>query len=136
MTKTLIEFKALGSGTDMADESRWHFLETVEIMAEGCITARVSVPGNSLWFSGHFPGSPVLPGIAQISIVLDVIEKAAGHGVVLKKLYRTKYRRIIMPEESVDVYVLPVGPDADQWRFELIVDKQTACRGRLRARAI
>ena len=117
----------------MARDDKWYCLEALESTEENWISAKLRVPETSLWFSGHFPGNPVLPGIAQLFLVLDVIEKATGKPLVLQKLHRTKYRRIIRPAEVIDLYAGPVDPDETVWRFELAVNDQTACRGRLQA---
>jgi 3-hydroxymyristoyl/3-hydroxydecanoyl-(acyl carrier protein) dehydratase len=119
----------------MTDKIKWHRIDAIRKMAGGEIAAKVTVPADSPWFSGHFPGNPVLPGIAQIDIVFDIINTASGKGHVLKKVYRTKYRRVIGPDEQIDVVVFPSDPAGDNWRFEINAGSQTACRGRLQARA-
>ncbi|MBS0013459.1 MAG: hypothetical protein KFF46_05760, partial [Desulfobacterales bacterium] len=105
-------------------------------LPEHRISATVRVPETSVWFSGHFPEDPVLPGIAQLFIVLQVIEKATKLSLVLQKVHRTKYRRVIRPEEEIEISVLPADNAEGQWRFELIVEKELACRGRLQAQFV
>ncbi len=37
------------------------------------MTASAGVPGDSAWYAGHFPGNPILPGIAILALVKEAI---------------------------------------------------------------
>lgn len=117
-------------------DNKLYCLQRLESFPGQRISATVRAPASSVWFSGHFPQDPVLPGIAQLFIVLQVIEKATKRALVLQKVHRTKYRRIIRPEEEIEISVQPADNAAGQWRFELTVEKQLACRGRLQAQFV
>ncbi len=75
---------------------------------------RVEIPASSPLFAGHFPGHPILPGIAHLAFV----ERAVGPLATVRSL---KLRRPVLPGDALD---LSIGiPDEDGWvRFEL-------CRG-------
>ena len=40
------------------------------------ITASACVPADSVWYAGHFPGNPILPGIAILALVEEAIIEA------------------------------------------------------------
>lgn len=72
---------------------------------------RVEIPASSPLFAGHFPGHPILPGIAHLAFV----ERAVGPLAAVRSL---KLRRPVLPEDALDL-LLSV-PQADGWvRFEL-----------------
>ena len=72
----------------------------------------VGIPASSPLFEGHFPGHPILPGVAQLAFV----EKALG--APLAEVRAVKLRRPVGPGEVLE---LSLGdPDGDGWtRFEL-----------------
>ena len=73
---------------------------------------RIEIPAASPLFAGHFPGSPILPGIAHLAIV----ERALGTS--LGAVRSVKIRRPVAPEETLE---LSLGsPGEDGWtRFEI-----------------
>jgi 3-hydroxyacyl-[acyl-carrier-protein] dehydratase len=73
---------------------------------------RIEIPAASPLFAGHFPGSPILPGIAHLAIV----ERALGTS--LAAVRSMKIRRPVAPGETLE---LSLGsPDGDGWiRFEI-----------------
>lgn len=72
----------------------------------------VEIPASSPLFEGHFPGHPILPGVAQLAFV----ERALG--APLAELRAVKLRRPVGPDEVLE---LSLGErDGDGWtRFEL-----------------
>ena len=76
--------------------------------------SRVEIPASSPFFEGHFPGHPILPGIAHLAFV----ERAVGPLAAVRSL---KLRRPVLPRDALDLSI--GGPEEDGWlRFEL-------CRG-------
>ena len=89
----------------------------------------VSFPAASIWFQGHFPGDPLLPGIAQLHVVMETIRGATQADIRLTGLKRVRFKRIIRPEEPIDVAVEAVPEKPGFYRFLLTVAGQTACSG-------
>jgi 3-hydroxyacyl-[acyl-carrier-protein] dehydratase len=73
---------------------------------------RIEIPAASPLFAGHFPGQPILPGIAHLAIV----ERALGAPLAAVRAFRV--RRPVQPGEALD---LTLGvPDPAGWtRFEV-----------------
>ena len=81
------------------------------------VTGRVPMSPDLPYFEGHFPGAPLLPGVAQLTLVVAFIERALGSPVRPVHIRRTKFTGRIHPGDVVAV------------RVEL---DRTACRARWR----
>jgi 3-hydroxyacyl-[acyl-carrier-protein] dehydratase len=62
---------------------------------------RIEVPADSLLFAGHFPGHPILPGIAHLGLV----ERALGAPLTAAR--SVKLRRPVAPGETLELALVP-----------------------------
>ena len=84
-------------------------------------------------FAGHFPGHPILPGVFQLEMARVTAEAVAGSALVVREIVKAKFRRPILPEETIRVEVkLVAQPDGTQARAVLSVDNQPAGEAILR----
>ena len=95
---------------------------------------QVSVPADSIWFQGHFPGDPLLPGIAQLHLVMETIRSSLNADIRLVGLKRVRFKRVIRPEETIVIAVDPVQDKLGLYRFHLTVEGETACSGLMTTR--
>lgn len=65
----------------------------------GGYAAEFVFPPDFIGFAGHFPGNPILPGIAQIMAVLH----ACGPGLRLRAVKNCKFLRPVIPGERLSV---------------------------------
>lgn len=100
----------------------------LEMPASSDIRARVLVDDNSPWFSGHFPDQPILPGIAHLKMVADVIARARQERLWIKHLHRVKFKRIVSPGETLDIDVKATGTSG-QYSFHITHETQDVCSG-------
>jgi 3-hydroxymyristoyl/3-hydroxydecanoyl-(acyl carrier protein) dehydratase len=105
----------------------WHQLKEIKEDGDGAISGNVVIPPDSTWFSGHFPDEPVLPGLAQLGIVQETLERARGGGVTVQRVHRVRFRQVIKPEDPVDVFIKPVGERV--YTFQLSVSGEPVCSG-------
>ena len=91
----------------------------------------VCVPEQSPFFQGHFPGRPVLPGVAQLSeFVLPAISQAWAELHQLERIPSLKYKRPIEPGARLALELRrPRG--AASVHFELKQDGELCTVGQL-----
>jgi 3-hydroxyacyl-[acyl-carrier-protein] dehydratase len=107
----------------------WYIVKKKFFAPSKEISATVTVPNDSPWFSGHFPGNPILPAIAQVSIVFDMICKAIKEPITLKTFSRVKFRRIILPDEEMDITASQIADTPEKFSFRIAVKGEVACKG-------
>ncbi|WP_159471667.1 3-hydroxyacyl-ACP dehydratase [Dyadobacter sp. 3J3] len=69
------------------------------------ILATISINPDHAIFAGHFPGSPILPGVLQLQIVKELLEKHLGRTLKMKTMRTTKFLNVINPKETRNVYL-------------------------------
>ena len=57
----------------------------------------VSLMGDHPIYSGHFPGNPVVPGVCQVQMVKELVEKAVKHPLNLTESDNIKFLSMINP---------------------------------------
>ena len=90
--------------------------------------ATVSVPADSPWFDGHFPGRPVLPGIAQLAMVQDLLSKVLGGGRI-GALRRVRFKHAVGPEAKLTVVTRPQGDGLREVNFRILEGETLVCGG-------
>lgn len=93
---------------------------------------RCAVPPSSPWFSGHFPGFPLLPGIAQLYMAYRAVQEAEigrGRAVSLEGFKRIRFRRIIAPGDTMDLTVTRDTEGNNRYFFTITVEGETASSG-------
>ena len=58
---------------------------------------RLEVSQELLWFKGHFPGEPVLPGVVQVHWAIMFGASIGYDPATFKGLRRVKFKSIIQP---------------------------------------
>jgi len=93
-------------------------------------TEQVTISSDSPWFVGHFPNNPILPGVAQLRLVIELLERAGGGQIRLAALSRVKFRRIVRPGEVLDISVSP-SEDKNHHSFTITCGDTAVCSGKL-----
>lgn len=92
------------------------------------LTARVTTDAQSPWFSGHFPDNPILPGIAQLKMVADLIAASRNEDMHLSGVSRVKFRKIVKPGEILDIHATFVQIK-EQYMFRITSGNDEVCSG-------
>jgi 3-hydroxyacyl-[acyl-carrier-protein] dehydratase len=99
--------------------------------ADPMITAQIQVPANAIWFDGHFPDEPILPGVAQLSMVVDLIGDALGHHVTTAQVSRVRFKQAIRPAETMTVQITP-KEDPLAFGFRISSGEDQVCSGNIK----
>jgi len=121
-------------------KSDWHSLNCMVQNDPGQIAADTVVKADSPWFSGHFPGWPILPGIAMLSMVTDAVrydEGKRGNQVRITGIKRVRFRLPIHPDDPIAISVSRTkGESEDSYSFKIAVKQDIACTGIVTAERI
>ncbi|MGC9194443.1 MAG: 3-hydroxyacyl-ACP dehydratase FabZ family protein [Syntrophobacteraceae bacterium] len=103
-------------------------MSTARDSGDGRLSAQVHIPANTSWFDGHFPGRPVLPGIAQLFMVSELIKQALNGSVQIIEVTRVRFKQTIVPDDqlSVAVEVLAVP---GRYSFRIARVDEVVCTG-------
>lgn len=114
----------------------WHRIERITHTTSGEISAECQIPRESQWFSGHFPGKPILPGIAQLAMVRETISRGINKAGdrsrwVSCQFSRIKFKKMIMPGERLRILASP-KKNVDTYAFRITVENTIVCSGNLK----
>jgi 3-hydroxyacyl-[acyl-carrier-protein] dehydratase len=119
----------------MNDAPAWHVLGRVETSDTGEMHTDVRIPPESLWFSGHFPGEPILPGIAQLGIAYDAVCQAlGGQQISITGFSRVKFKKMVKPLDCLKVFVTPKEDRQGVYVFRIVAGGDLACSGTMTLR--
>jgi len=87
------------------------------------ITGIKNVTFNEPFFSGHFPGQPIMPGVliiesmAQTAGVLAFRSGAKGQSVYFMSIDNAKFRRPVVPGDQVRLEIKVLKQRGNVWKF-------------------
>ena len=121
-------------------ESQWSLLKEIKVVNHNYIEALADVLADSPWFSGHFPGEPILTGIALIymaeqAIIQDALAK--GEQVQLHALKRVRFTQLVRPGETLSLNISGEETGEDiLFSFKVTNKENIVCSGAIVAKKI
>jgi 3-hydroxymyristoyl/3-hydroxydecanoyl-(acyl carrier protein) dehydratase len=107
----------------------WYVLKDLTRSDKNEIEADIHVPSDSPWFRGHFPGEPILPGVAQIGMVIDAIRQARNQDLKVSGLRRVRFKQIIRPDDQLKIIAAPLKQEVGSYSFRILIQDETVCSG-------
>ncbi len=112
---------------------KWHTLECVPGDEPDRLTALATAPLASPWFDGHFPGQPILPGIAMIAMAFDAArgkEACEGNSIRLKSVKRVRFKKPVRPDEPFTLSLRREQKESGiSYNFTILLEGEAACTG-------
>jgi hypothetical protein len=91
----------------------------------------LELPENLRWFDGHFPGQPLLPGVAQLHIAAACARLAWQKHYTGREMSRIKFRRVLTPNQRISLR-LTLRPAGDM-DFQYFQGEDIAASGTFKA---
>ena len=98
----------------------WHTLKDIHNSGQTEITAEIEVSPESPWFAGHFPNMPILPGIAQLGIVHDIIKRTVARAGKISRIVNVRFKQTIKPNERFTITVTRRKETTGSFSFRLM----------------
>ncbi len=83
----------------------------MESTQDGLVRGKISFDHDFPGFRGHFPGYPIVPGVALLHLTLVLAEQASSCPMVLSAVDRAKFSRQVLPGDQVAAEVKVVRDD-------------------------
>jgi 3-hydroxymyristoyl/3-hydroxydecanoyl-(acyl carrier protein) dehydratase len=87
------------------------------------------IPRDHPAFAGHFPGSPIVPGVVLLDEALDTIARELGLSLERCTLPAVKFKSVVRPGQRVTLRFEVSAPG--NVRFELTTAGQLVASGML-----
>lgn len=101
--------------------------------SENAVHADATFLSDSLYFQGHFPTFPLLPGVVQVYFACVFAERFFGVAVRPTQISRLKFARIIFPNETVSFALSLAGtPNASVVGFSFKKGERVCSEGTLK----
>jgi 3-hydroxyacyl-[acyl-carrier-protein] dehydratase len=113
----------------------------VDVVVNERATGIKHVSPDEYYFKGHFPTRPVMPGVliveamaqtAAVLVVHTLGPEAEGKLVYFMSIDKAKFRRPVVPGETLHVHVAKQQNHRNVWRFE----GEAKVNGKLAAEAV
>ena len=56
-------------------------------------------------YEGHFPGKPVAPGVCNIQMIKECVERLTGKPLLLEYINRCKFTHLITPQQHRELQI-------------------------------
>jgi 3-hydroxyacyl-[acyl-carrier-protein] dehydratase len=69
------------------------------------VSVQIKINPGHVLYEGHFPGSPVTPGVVQLQIIKEVLENHFGKKMKMLQMRTCKFLQIINPQVTPEVTI-------------------------------
>ncbi|HEU4780700.1 MAG TPA: hypothetical protein VFS58_12535 [Steroidobacteraceae bacterium] len=104
-------------------------IDAVEHAADH-LNLRFVIPDTNLYFEGHFPGCPVLPGVVQVGWAIEFARLHIPLSARFRSMAAVKFMRVIQPMAAVTLR-LSADTDLRELSFEYLVSDRPCSSGRV-----
>lgn len=106
-------------------------LTDIRTTEAGETAANVAIDPDAPWFSGHFPGNPMVPGIVQLAIAFELVRRTQDAPVRPAGVRRVRFKQILRPGDGPALTVRRTAGAENTYSFRLMLGREAACTGTL-----
>lgn len=81
------------------------------------LSCKLAIDASLPQFKGHFPGSPVLPGIAQVDWAVQLVKAWDHPATDIEHLSRVKFIRPVLPGDELQLTIERRDEGVYRYRF-------------------
>ena len=96
------------------------------------LKATLAIPAGGPWFEGHFPGRPILPGVAELALAIAALRKETGKPLPLRGIAFARLRLLVLPGDRLELSAREstgAAGDTGRLRFDLKRDGALVANG-------
>lgn len=96
------------------------------------LKATLAIPADGPWFEGHFPGRPILPGVAELALAIAALRRETGKPLPLRRVRFARLRHLVVPGDRLELTARESTGAQDETallRFELRRDGVLVANG-------
>ena len=98
------------------------------------LKATLAIPADGPWFEGHFPGRPILPGVAELALAITALREKTGRPLPLRGLAFARLRHLVLPGDRLELSAresTAPAQETNRMRFDLKRDAELVANGEL-----
>ena len=84
----------------MLQQMDFYFLKNFSTTENGKVLAEIELNSSHDIFKGHFPGSPVVPGVCMVQMTKEMLEKSINALTKLVQSSQVKFLAIVNSDET------------------------------------
>ncbi len=89
----------------MLEQDNFYSLKNFNKPEAGKVLAEIELNSTHAIFKGHFPGSPVVPGVCLVQISKELLEKSLNRVTQLTQSSQVKFLAIVNPAVDAVLHV-------------------------------
>jgi 3-hydroxyacyl-[acyl-carrier-protein] dehydratase len=97
---------------------------------------KLDIPLDHASFPGHFPGSPILPGVLLLERVMSCVQSQITNPLQKYTLYNVKFLAAVSPGDQLSLVLSDGSSNEKQFSMHIVQDGKNdgilACAGKLR----
>jgi 3-hydroxyacyl-[acyl-carrier-protein] dehydratase len=118
----------------------WHCISRDRDSSGATAVIQASAASGSPWFSGHFPGNPILPGLAILAMVKEAIlgeETVQGRRIQVLGIRRVRFRQPVKPDDTLTLsFSRSLQEENLSYTFQVFLEAKAVCSGMVAARIL